>query len=106
MPMSQPPRSGPPTVEIPPQAVHVPIAAPRSAPENVDVSRASDAGVRSAPAIPCSPRKTMSAMTSGESAQRTDAAPKAATPIVNTRTSPKMSPSDPPTRMSEPSMRR
>src|SRR5438067_7391064 len=55
--ISQPPSSGPTTVEMPLQAVQVPIAAPRSVPENVDVITASDAGVRSAPARPCKPRK-------------------------------------------------
>ena len=106
MPMSQPPSSGPMTKEMPLHAVHVPIAAPRSGPENVDVITASDAGVRSAPAMPWTPRKTMSVVASGAAAQSTDATPKLATPSVNIRTSPKMSPSEPPTRMSEPSVSR
>ncbi len=106
MPMSQPPSSGPTTKEMPLHAVHWPIAAPRSGPENVDVITASDAGVRSAPAMPWTPRKTMSVVESGAAAQSTDATPKLATPSVNIRTSPKMSPSEPPTRMSEPSVSR
>ena len=75
MPISQPPSSGPITVEMPLQAVHVPIAAPRSVPENVDVMSASDAGVKSAPAMPCRPRKTISVSTFGATAQSTDARP-------------------------------
>ena len=43
---------------------------------------------------------------SGATAQSTEATPKLATPIVNTRSSPKMSPSEPPTRISDPSMSR
>ena len=105
-PISQPPSSGPMTVEMPLHAVHVPIAAPRSAPENVDVITASDAGVRSAPAIPCRPRKTISVSTFGATAQSTDARPNQATPSRKTRTSPKMSPSEPPTRISDPSVSR
>ena len=52
MPISHPPSSGPITVETPVHAVQVPIAAPRSFPEKVDVITASDAGVSSAPATP------------------------------------------------------
>ena len=58
---------------MPLHAVHVPIAAPRSAPENVEVISASDAGVSSAPAMPCKPRKTISVSTFGATAQSTDA---------------------------------
>ena len=76
-PMSQPPSSGPMTKEMPLHAVHVPIAAPRSGPENVDVITASDAGVRSAPAMPWMPRKTMSVVAFGAAAQSTDATPNA-----------------------------
>ena len=104
--MSQPPTSGPMTNEIPLHAVHVPIAAPRSLPENVDVIIASEAGVSSAPAMPWRPRNTMSDVESGATAHSTDTRPKLATPSVNIRSSPKMSPSEPPTRMSEPSVSR
>ena len=105
-PISQPPSSGPTTVEMPLHAVHVPIAAPRSAPENVDVMTASEAGVSSAPATPWMARKTISEVEVGAAAHSTDATPNSATPSVNMRTSPKMSPSEPPTRMSEPSVSR
>ena len=77
-PISQPPISGPVMNEIPLHAVQVPIAAPRSPPENVDVRIASDAGVRSAPARPWSPRKTISVVEVGAAAQRADATPKLA----------------------------
>ena len=106
IPISHPPSNGPTTVEMPLQAVHVPIAAPRSAPANVEVISARDAGVKSAPAMPCRPRKTISVSTFGATAQSTDATPNQATPRRKTRASPKMSPSDPPTRISEPSVSR
>ena len=48
----------------------------------------------------------MSAGASGAIAQSREAPAKLATPIANTRDSPKMSPSEPPTRMSEPSVSR
>src|SRR5881392_148153 len=73
MPISQPPTSGPITVEMPLHAVHVPIAAPRSAPENDEVITASDAGVSKAPATPWIPRKTIRALIVGARAQSTEA---------------------------------
>jgi hypothetical protein len=106
MPINQPPSSGPKTVEMPLHAVHVPIAAPRSVPANVFVMTARDAGVRSAPAIPWRPRQTIRTFAVGASAQRSEATPKPVTPSRNMRTGPKMSPRDPPTRMSEPSVSR
>ena len=78
--MSQPPIVGPITKEIPLHAVHWPIATPRAAPVNVAVSTASDVGTSSAPAMPCSPRNTMSDVTPGAAAQSTDATPKARDP--------------------------
>ena len=105
-PISHPPISGPVMNEMPLHAVHVPIAAPRSPPENAAVRIASEAGVSSAPARPWSPRKTISVVEVGAAAQSADATPKLATPIMNTRTSPKMSPSEPPTRMNDPSVSR
>ena len=42
----------------------------------------------------------------GATAQSTEAPAKLATPIAKTRDSPKMSPSDPPTRISDPSVSR
>ena len=105
-PRSQPPKSGPTTVETPLHAVHVPIAAPRSSPSNVAAITASELGVSSAPAIPCTARAPMSRFDVGASAQRSDAAPKAPTPSAKIRRSPYRSPSDPPTRISEPSVSR
>ena len=55
----------------------MPIAAPRSSPENVAVSTASEAGVSSAPATPWTPRKTIRDVESGAAAQSTEATPKA-----------------------------
>jgi hypothetical protein len=49
---------------------------------------ASDAGVSSAPEIPCSARATTSSSTVGASAHSSDETPKPATPSVNTRRSP------------------
>ena len=75
-------------------------------PLKVAVIMASEAGVRSAPAMPWIPRKTMSAGAFGAIAQRTEAPAKLATPIAKTLDSPKMSPSEPPTRISEPRVSR
>ena len=85
---SHPPASGPTIAAIPLYAVHAPIAAPRSVPWNALTMSASDAGVSAAPNAPCSARPTTSVSIVGAAAQSTDAAPKPATPIVNTRFSP------------------
>ena len=103
---SQPPRVGPTMNEMPVQDVHCPIALPRAVPVNVAVIMAREAGTSSAPAMPCRPRKTMSAGASGAIAQSTETPAKLATPIAKTRDSPKMSPSEPPTRISDPSVSR
>ena len=68
---SSPPPSGPTTIAIPPHAVHVPIAAPRSSAGKVAVMIASDAGTSSAPAHPCSARATISSSAVGASAHST-----------------------------------
>ena len=70
--ISQPPTSGPIRKAIPVQAVHAPIAAPRSSPLKVTVIVASAAGVSSAPATPCSARATMSAFPPQATAQSTE----------------------------------
>ena len=70
--------------EIPVQEVHCPMALPRAVPVKVAVIIAREAGVRSAPAMPWMPRKTISACAVGATAQRTDAPAKLATPIANT----------------------
>ena len=67
---------------------------------------ASEAGVSSAPATPCAARATINDPSSHATAQRTEVTAKATTPITKTRFCPKRSPSEPPTRMSEPSVRR
>ncbi len=103
---SQPPKVGPMMNEMPVQDVHCPMALPRAVPVKVAVIMAREAGVRSAPAMPWMPRKTMSAGASGAIAQRTEAPAKLATPIAKTFDSPKMSPSEPPTRISDPSVSR
>src|SRR5207253_5827986 len=103
---SQPPTSGPITNEIPVHAVQVPIAAPRSSPAKFAVIVASAAGVRSAPETPCRPRATINPAPEVETAQRIDVTPKAVTPSAKMRLPPKRSPSEPPTRMSAPSVSR
>jgi hypothetical protein len=82
---SQPPRSGPMTNEMPVHAVHVPIALPRSSPLKTTVIVARAAGVRSAPATPCSARARMSTSALHAAAANSEVAAKAATPITNTR---------------------
>ena len=83
-----------------------PIAAPRSSPEKTATMMARALGVSRAPKIPCSARKAMSASIDGESAQPSDTMPKPATPSAKIRRSPKRSPSEPPTRIREPSVSR
>ncbi len=58
---SSPPASGPSTVAIPPHAVQLPIAGPRSDSSNVATIVASELGTSSAPATPCSARAATSA---------------------------------------------
>ena len=103
---SWPPISGPSTVPMPPHAVQAPTALPRSSGGKVETITASAAGVRTAPATPCSARASTSSSIVGASAQNSDVTPKAPTPIANTRRSPKMSPSEPPISSSEPSVTR
>ena len=86
--MITPPASGPATDAIAPQAVHEPIAAPRSFGPKAMTMIASELGVTSAPAAPCSPRATISTPMVGATAHTSDSTPKAATPIENTRRSP------------------
>ncbi len=105
-PSSTPPPSGPSAVAIAPNAVHVPIAAPRSDSANVATITASELGTSSAPATPCSARQAISTPMLGASAHSSEAAPKQPTPNANTRRSPYRSPSEPPTRISEPSVSR
>ena len=94
------------TVAIPAHAVHEPIAAPRSSRGKAAMITASALGVSSAPNAPCSARPAIRTPMSGASAHNKEHSPNPATPMENTRRSPKMSPSEPPTRISEPSASR
>jgi hypothetical protein len=64
---------------------------------------ASELGVTSAPAAPCSARAATSRLIDGASAHASEKAPKAAIPVVNARRAPQTSPTEPPSRISEPS---
>ena len=103
---SSPPTSGPTTVAIPPQAVQEPIAAPRSESGKVATMTARALGVSSAPATPWRARIAIRTPIVGASAHSSEATPKPPTPIENTRRSPSTSPSEPPSRISEPSVSR
>ena len=103
---SQPPASGPITIAIPDHAVHDPIAPPRSSGGKAAMITASALGVSSAPNTPCSARPMISTSIVGASAQTSETTPKPPTPIENTRRSPYRSPSEPATRISEPSVSR
>ncbi len=103
---SWPPISGPSTVPMPPHAVHAPTALPRSSGGKVATIVASAAGVSTAPNTPWRARANTSISIVGATAQKTEVTPNPPTPIMNTRRSPKMSPSDPPTRISELSVTR
>ena len=85
---SQPPASGPITIAIPDQAVHDPMAAPRSSAGKAEMITASALGVSSAPKTPCSARPAISTSIVGASAQIIDTTPNPPTPIENTRRSP------------------
>ena len=84
----QPPASGPITTAMPPQAVHEPIAAPRSFGVKAATMIASELGVRSAPAAPCNARAAIRASIVGASAHTSESRPKPPTPIAKTRRSP------------------
>src|SRR3954451_14693973 len=103
---SRPPPSGPITIAMPAQAVHVPIAAPRSSAGKVAVMTASEDGTSSAPAIPWSARAATSSSAVGASAQMTDVVPKPASPTAKIRRRPSRSPSEPPTSSKETSVSR
>ena len=83
-----PPASGPTIDAIPPQAVQAPIAAARSRSVNAATMIASELGVSSAPAAPCSARAAISTSIEGATAQASESTPNGATPSANTRRSP------------------
>ena len=97
---SQPPTSGPTRKAIPVQAVHVPIAAPRSSPSKSTEIVASDAGVSRAPATPCAERAVIREASFHATAHSTEVIAKAITPITKIRRCPKQVPSEPPIRIS------
>ena len=104
--ISSPPPSGPTTNAIPVHAVHEPIAPPRSSPGKTAVISARLDGTSSAPAIPWSARATISNTSLGAIAHSAEVTPKPTRPQTKTRRRPRMSPSEPPTRISEPSVSR
>ena len=73
---------------MPDQAVHEPMAAPRSAAGNAAMMSASALGVSSAPNAPCSARPAIRNSMLGATAHSTETTPKPPTPIENTRRSP------------------
>ncbi len=103
---SSPPPSGPIAAAIAPNAVHVPIAAPRSDSGKVATITASELGINSAPATPSSARNAIRKPIVGASAHSSEATPKPPTPSAKIRRSPNRSPSEPPTRISEESVSR
>ncbi len=101
-----PPAAGPAMVEIPLQAVQVPIARPLASPWKVAVTIASDPGTSRAPANPWIPRNAIRTPVLGASAQRIEVTPKPARPIEKIFRRPKWSPSEPPTSIIETSASR
>ena len=106
MSTSAPPASGPTTVETPLQAVHVPIARPRSSSGKTAMIVASVLGTSSAPAAPCTMRAATSSSAVGATAHISDVTPNSAVPSAKTRRRPNRSLSDPPIRISEASVSR
>ena len=103
---STPPISGPTTVEMPVQAVHDPIAAPRSSGGNVATISASVLGTSSAPAMPWSARAAISISTVGAIAHSSDVAPNPSTPALKTARRSNRSSSEPPTSRNDDSVSR
>ena len=103
---SSPPASGPSTPAIAPHAVQLPIAGPRSSSEKVLTITARALGVNSALVTPWTMRAAISAPIEGASAHASEARPKPPTPSSKMRRSPNTSPSEPPRRISEPSVSR
>ena len=101
-----PPSTGPARIPIPPQAVHLPIAPPRSSLGKTETMIASAAGVSIAPETPCRARATISTPIVGDSAHSAEPIPKPLTPAMNTRRSPSRSVSDPASRISADSVSR
>ena len=87
-PTIAPPASGPAIEAIAPQAVHEPTAAPRCSGGKAMTMIASELGVTSAPAAPCSARATIRKPIVGATAQASESTPNAATPMAKTRRSP------------------
>ena len=68
-----------------PQAVHMPMAGPRSRGANAATMIARELGVSSAAATPCRARATISASLVGAAAQASEKTPKSRTPISKMR---------------------
>ena len=94
------------TNAMPVQAVHDPIAAPRSSPLNVAVISARLDGTSNDPAAPCTARAAISVTSLGAIAHSADVAPNPARPTMNTLRRPSRSPSEPPTSSSAPNVSR
>ena len=104
--ISCPPTSGPTMVAMPDHASQEPTAAPRSAGGKAATMTASALGASSAPKTPCATRPPTITSMLGASAHTSDVAPNPTSPIEKTRRSPKTSPSEPPTRISDASASR
>src|SRR5882724_9870698 len=85
---SRPPTNGPRMNEIPVQAVQLPIALPWAGPEKVEMISANELGTRSAPAMPCKPRKRINEVLLGAAAQSKEAIPKPHSPSFRIRLRP------------------
>ena len=79
---------------------HAPMARDRSSGRKLASRIARLPGVSSAPPTPCATRATTSSATFGAMPQASDATANTTTPTRNTSRRPKMSPSDPPSRIS------
>jgi hypothetical protein len=102
---SQPPRNGAIADAVPLNPDQAPIALARSVSVKLAWMMARLAGVRSAPPTPCRARAAISQPLLGASAHSRDAAANHATPITNTRLRPYLSPQEPPSRISEASVK-
>ena len=97
-----PPRRGPAMPAMPVQPVQTPIARPWAGPVNVEVMSARELGTRRAAAAPCRIRATTRAAPHGATAHAREVIPNQIRPTRRTRTRPKVSESEPATRMRAP----
>ena len=101
---SQPPRTGPTPAAIAVKPDHVPIACPRLSFPKFALISAKLSGTRRAEPTPCAARANMSWVIFGANPHQIEARAKSTSPDKKIRLRPKLSPSEPPTRINDANM--